>query len=507
MMYELDNLKYRRQFLLSPQKCEALKDWKIENVDTYHLYVHPDCTLNKIKVSNIELFLIGNIINPYYPEKKSDQILEDISNFESVDDISKILYPLVGRFVLFIKSNDKILVYNDACGLKTVYYSLVGGALYVASQPLLLGLVVDLIKNPNYDEYFTSHYVRSNVEHWMPSGVTLFEGVRQLKPNHYFDSSTQEQIRYWPLKQIEKKSIDESVDKIAFLLKNTMVAAKKRFLLALPLTAGVDSRMLLSSCREFIHDVFVYTLQYRDLTDNSSDIRIPRQLSEHLGFEHKTIDCRGPSNVDYVNVYSQNTDNPHLNDWCNITNRMNPQYPKDRVQIKGSCVEIGRCAYYHKGRHPKIKSSYQFVRLINGWDEIDFIKNRISNWYDEVKDFDLKYGYDLYDLFYWEHRIGSWQAQSQLEWDIVHEQFTPFNNREIIDSMLAVNPKYRARPKSMLFTKIKQVLWPEVLNKPINPCSVQKIMKNYTKDMLVSRGLYFGKFQHIVHLLKSVTPY
>jgi hypothetical protein len=87
-------------------------------------------------------------------------------------------------------------------------------------------------------------------------------------------------------------------------------------------------------------------------------------------------------------------------------------------------------------------------------------------------------GYDELDLFYMEHRMGNWQAQSQLEWAIVHEVLTPFNNRELIDLMLSVPVKYRIKPNFILFTNVIDILWPELLNYPINP----KIFRRKVRD-------------------------
>ncbi len=502
-MNKIDSLKFRRQFLFSAKKCKELVGWKVENLNSHYLYVHPDCELNKVRKSNADIFLIGNVINPYFPEKTSLHILNDISKFKSKTDIPKLLYSLVGRFVLLLNKKEEFLIYHDACGLKTVFYAKEEGDLYAASQPLLLKLVIDIKKNNNYDEYFKSEYVKSNLEHWMPSGTSLYENVYHLVPNHYLDFNKFEQIRYWPVRRIENKNLNESTEKISFLLKNTMFAASKKFQLALPLTAGLDSRLILSSCREFLNDVFVFTLQYRDLTMDSGDIKIPKKLSERLGFDYKVIDCRKPLDKEFADIYVQNTDIPHLNDWGKTANGMFSEYPQSRVAIKGNCVEIGRCAYYHNGKHTKIRSGSRFVSLINGWSDVDFIKRRILSWFEEVKDFEQNYGYDLFDLFYWEHRMGSWQSQSQLEWNIVREEFTPFNNREIIDNMLAVQPKYRSRPKSILFSKVIQKLWHETLQEPINPSSVQRKIKSYIKDMFISKGLYFGAPQKFYQRMKN----
>jgi hypothetical protein len=76
---------------------------------------------------------------------------------------------------------------------------------------------------------------------------------------------------------------------------------------------------------------------------------------------------------------------------------------------------------------------------------------------------------DLADLFYWEQRMGSWQAMSQSEWDIVQEVFTPFNCRRLLVEMLGVAPRHRTAPGFRLQKAIIRRLWPAALREPINP--------------------------------------
>ena len=86
--------------------------------------------------------------------------------------------------------------------------------------------------------------------------------------------------------------------------------------------------------------------------------------------------------------------------------------------------------------------------------------------------------------------MGNWQSQGQLEWDIVQEVFTPFNNREIIDLMLGTKPEYRKGPDYILFKEVMRNLWPEVLSVPINPRSSSFKIKRYSKKFLTGVGLF-----------------
>ncbi len=485
----MNRLKFRRQFLFTPKKCSELKGWDVINLGSHYVYTHPDCDATGINKVNTDLILIGHVIDPKSPDRTTSEILDDLSNFETINDVSEKLYGLVGRFVLIIKLYKDYMFFNDACGLKLLFYTQHDGELYAASQPLLLSLVCDIKKGLNHKEYYASEYIKNNLEHWIPSGTSLYDNVNHLVPNHYLDSSKLEQIRFWPKKQLKPESMESAVNRFSDLFKKTMLAANKKFNLALPLTAGWDSKIILSSCKPIHKDLWCYTLKYRNLTLKSNDLKIPVKISSKLGLKYEIIDCHKSIDEKFAEVYQGNTDIPHIDDWGKIAHGMFEKFPPHRITVKGNCSEIGRCFYYLTGKSRKVNSSNDFLRLEFQWKNIGFIKDRISKWYDEVKHPEVNFGYNLYDLFYWEHRMGSWQAQSQLEWDIVQDAFTPFNNRELLDIALGVDTAYRCKPKYLFFEKVIENLWADVLSEPINPSTVFLKLKDTIKKILKVLGL------------------
>jgi len=87
--------------------------------------------------------------------------------------------------------------------------------------------------------------------------------------------------------------------------------------------------------------------------------------------------------------------------------------------------------YNEKQGTGKTTLAYNLSRQLG----IPFIEARLTDWFNEVNNPNVNFGYPILDLFHWEVSTGSWQTQNQLEWDIVHETFTPFNNRELLDTL------------------------------------------------------------------------
>lgn len=268
-----------------------------------------------------------------------------------------------------------------------------------------------------------------------------------------------------------------------------MKAANAKFSLALPLTAGFDSRLILSSCKEIKDDIQIYTLQYRELTKKSPDLAIPKIISSELDLNYELLDCRKEVDKEFIDIYKENNTVSHVQDWGNIASGMHKIFDTNRVVVRGNCVEIGR----GKSNNGLGNETIKVEAMLNWeyhWDELDFVVERIDEWYNEVKLPEVNKGYNLMDLFYWEHRMGKWQAQNQLEWGIVQEMFTPFNNREIIDLMLGVPHRDRTKPEYLLFRKVICRLWPELLNYPINPKPLSRRVFNSIKKITIELGFY-----------------
>jgi len=483
----MEILKYRRQFLFTPIECDELKNWQIEKVLDHILYVHPDCQLHKASEKN-ELFLIGQLIDPHNPQKKTRDILIDIAKQYDIAKYPDLLYSLVGRFVLIVKQDFDLIFFNDACGLKTLYYFACEGKVFAASQPLLLKKVINLQKSKNYKEYFESNYVKNNIEHWLPAGISLYQNVFQLIPNHYFRVSENGQTRFYPTKELHKRKYKYLFNEFTSLLQKIITTAHCHMDLYFTLTAGWDSRIILSCCKDMKEEIEFYTLKYRGYDSSHMDIKVPIKLSQYLKLKHQIIDCEKGITEEFANLYKQNTDVAHLYDWGTIAYGMSQAYPENKISVKGNCSEIGRCFYWSTTEHPAIVTVRDILELEDGWSELFFVQKQIQIWFDNLIKYENKYDYEIFDLFYWEHRLGSWQAQSQLEWDIVQEAFCPFNSRELLDIMLAISPKYREKDNPTLYKDAIFHLWKDILAYPINPQGNSNPWRKVTVRILNSIG-------------------
>ncbi|MEX2639597.1 MAG: hypothetical protein WD266_02845 [Balneolales bacterium] len=468
------NLLFRRQFLMTPLNCPSLDHWNRAAHGNFNVYAHPDTGLTTVTSAKCirQATLIGYMIDPGNPKRTNADLLNDLLyRSGSVDDVADLLHPIAGRFVLILNIRGDHFIFHDPCGLRSVFYTRYRGQAHFGSQPTLFECVMPIRKSHRYYEFKVSGYAR-RAEPWLPSGYSLYEDIYHLIPNHRLQVSSLEQVRYWPVRKLQGKSLHQGVQEAADLLKKIIEAGNERFPLALPLTSGWDSRLLLAACRDIAHDIYFYTLQYGRLKTSSSDIKIPVKLLRSLGFKHHLIDCRKNADPDFSRVYRKNYQ-PHES-WEKMAWGMVETYPSDRVCVKGNGSEICRCFYYKSGRHEPIVSAEQLVETREGWEQLPFVHKQFSTWFTKTASAIGDLNIDILDLFYWEHRMGSWQAQYQLEWDIVQETFTPYSHRGLIEAMLGVSALYRCDPDYLLYKNMWEVLWPDVLRQPINPPSTLK---------------------------------
>ena len=77
-------------------------------------------------------------------------------------------------------------------------------------------------------------------------------------------------------------------------------------------------------------------------------------------------------------------------------------------------------------------------------------------------------GYSVLDLFYWEHRLGSWLAECLNEADVVGETFTPFSVRAYFELIKDVPVSERISPDYHFFGEVLKASGMS-LDMPVNP--------------------------------------
>lgn len=465
-------LRFRRQFLVTPRAVE-LPGWKHERVGEHNVYAHPELGLTVHRSApDTVLVLLGFAIDPDHPERDDAAVLVALADDRARGKEQPTIDRLSGRFVLFVFDGSAITVQADAAGARAVEYTWTGDEFHAASQSFLLAEAVPLADGGRTALFRGSRHARLDREAFLPADVTLFDEVHRLIPNHRLDVAERRHVRVWPVGPVAGASLAEAAGFAAGQLSASIDAASFRFPLSLPMTAGYDSRALLAATPQSRRSrVFLYTLLYRHLGRFSADPHVAARVARRVGLQHHLVDCSRLPGSEWRGLYIGNSPLAHYDDWGIIAQGMLAGLPGGHVALKGNASEIVRNFYWHDGVAPPTRDAADILALHPGWSELPFVADAVERWFEATAPVARASGVAIDDLFYWEHRCGSWQAQSQLEWDIAQEAFMPFGNRRMLARLLGVPAAERADHGQDLLNEIMRVTDPAVLELPFNPGS------------------------------------
>jgi hypothetical protein len=327
----------------------------------------------------------------------------------------------------------------------------------------MLGLAID----PDANEYMASAAFASHPEYRWPGSATAYREIRRLLPNHYLDLDSGRAARFWPDTTLEPVGFEEAADRSAGLLRGLVAAAARRFELVVPVTAGVDSRVVLGACRDLRDRVSYATLRQWHVVDDSPDVTVAAEMLAALGLAHTVIRADKKIDPQFAQVFHSSTwtAHPHyLPDAAAIL----AEFGRQKVVLTGSGGEVARSPFReHLPWFDRVRVTPRYLSVIAKCGRGDFSVRNFAQW---LEDLEPDYGFNPLDLFEWEQECGSWLAMVEAEFDAVwHDIFTPFNCRALLATMLATSPSCRKGSRCLLFDEIIRRLWPQLLDFPVNP--------------------------------------
>ncbi len=468
---------FPQQFVITDSGQGLPIDWPAVRTRRYAVHHNPDLSVTHVKKGHTTLTLIGYAIDPYFPGLTDAQLLQQYAKeCESPELLIRAAGQLAGRWALLAEFPDGDIVLHDASGLRQVFYSGASHSQhFCASQASTAAKFFALQFDPEARAGFLStHFANNDPEYWWPGDSTPYQGVRCLLPNHYLDLRTRKTHRYAPLEKTRPISSRRAARAVAPLLTNLIDGVSRRFELALPLTAGVDSRLILAACRSANVAPFSYTLRFAKMGETHQDLVLPPQIVQSFGWKHHIFSGSIDASVPFAAAYKANTDPAH-NEACAIAEGLHTSYPRGRCSLSGHCSEVVRCYY-----HPTPRSADLTAKSLADMAHMDatpFVLGQFENWLEGARPAATRCGISLFDLFYWEQRVGRWAANGQAQWDIVHERFTLFNCRPVVLGLLGVDARFRRPDEYVLTQELFKQLCPELLSFPFNPDQAPTVKK------------------------------
>lgn len=467
----------RNQFLLGPAYLQRDTWRQFDLGEHLKLSVQSQLEIEQATNGRCRLTLLGYMLDWLRPEESNADILQRlIDNSQNLDSCLKATFEIGGRWVLIYQDDAESVVFHDAAGLRQVCYAMdsAHNQLWIGSQVDLLSEMTELVADPEALSFIRA-MGNKDPEYWWPGNRLPFAASRTLLPNHCLNLSDGECSRYWPRSVPETLSREECCRRVSNKLVGIMSAAQNRWELALGLSAGWDSRVLLAASRGIIENMTMYTVQTTTMAADHNDVAIPRRLAKHLGLNHVEIRHADHATEDFQELFRDHTWRPHQRFAAGAQAEFE-QFRYAKVAVIGNLSEVAKLPYRHQLKVSDALDGEMLATLV-GMNGQKFATEAMEEWLASLHISQKKAtGYDVLDLFYWEQRIGRWLAANLVEFDFAWQDIlVPFNIRSLICDLLATDEKYRKPGTLHLYVEIMQSLWPEVLQVAINPKPTPRI--------------------------------
>ncbi len=464
----MNNLIFRRQFLLTTAKIQFDTSWKKNKLNKYqrdcNIYSHPDLEITTSANADAELYLLGYILDPHHPEYSNQDILDNLLKTSSFDAIAAATDSLTGRFAIIYSSKNSLNVFHDATGFREIYYFNDKKEFACGSTPDIIAKNLSVVRDNDKDlnNFFNSPQLNNGERKWI--GVkTIYKGIKKLLPNHYLDLIHDKVIRYWPRESFKFTDLNKSTLQAAQILTGTYESMLNRYKIQQTITSGWDTRLLLAACKKHIHNIEFYFIRGfkadHGLVD-SADYLITKKISEkyQLPTQYMIIEDI-EVDEEFEKIYYANNvlARPKLLKvyYTGFKNNLDNVFT-----VSGT---LGNSLLRLQGGLSRNTVQADLIAHKLKYEQYKYVTDSIQEWLDASKNV-RSYNYYLLDLFYWEQYLGNWGALSGSEQDIIRDELRPFNNRELISTLGAVPDKYRYRDYPLNYVKTIKLLWPELLN-------------------------------------------
>lgn len=481
-----DNLAFRRQFLLATDSVEELDPWRHEKICGTHLYAHPDLQVTIAEKPGIYVCMVGDLFDPTHPERGNDAVIADLlACTNEFHDVIAIVKRYAGRYAIIYRDETDFAIVHDALGLREVYYCTSANRIICGSQPNLIERFSDPRLGVTGDKRILDFYendlklVRTG-RAWI-GDETYFACVKHLMPNHYLDVNSREPKRYWPDKRLETVDLDSAITLSCNYLRGVLKAITNRHRVMMAVTSGTDSRSLLAASREVRDKIYYFINRESHLTENSSDLRIPKMMFEKQGIPFHVHHVDDPVDEGFRRVFLDNT--------FMSTDRILPtiynvyyKNHQDKVNLLG-VGELGR-EYY--GKAPSNIDGYYLAYKLK-YRKSQYVTTQCALWLREVRELASECRVDLMKLFLWEVLLGNWGAVGNSESDIAIEEFDPYDSHYIYELMLSADYDGGKQGIGEFFVGMFKYMWPELLEFQFNPPDTAG---GRVKDWLRRVGIY-----------------
>lgn len=466
------------QYFISTINFESPENGNLFTLDNLKIWVHESLETTELTFDNQQLFLLGFIFNPTFPEKSNQEILKSLAvhSFSSIEFFNE-LNQLAGRFVLIVKENDKTIILNDPAAQRQVFYTYLNDDFYCTSSPKLFYDVtgMEFVIPPEKQKIISSKRFKL-LEEWFPGDEYLDDKLNRLLPNFLIETEKKEIKRIpFTVQTISKEILKKRIRNTIY---GSMEACIERFSKILfAVTAGSDSRLIFNSMpREEKVEYFLYKRE----SESDTDLIIAKQLTGQKKINLSVIKPEKLTSK-FLEFYKPQFLFPRV-----LSKLRNIEWLSDNYQNSNTVVIAGYAGEMLRNStnsinpyHKNFNSSQDFTDYFH-YPPTEYLTNSMGVWLNSTPSYLKKCRHlSLLDLFHWEHHMAPYCAQYAYEQDISGvEIFCPLSNRQLIlDIIHNTTVEERSAYNGLIYQVINENTpeWKEI---PYNPKPFLKKMKD-----------------------------
>jgi hypothetical protein len=460
------------QYFITDNQSTNVEDFNRHKFNEFTVYNHENLNVSFEETTDVKVLLLGYIINPFVTELSNLKITKQLSKLTTKQAVLEYLEKCSGRFVLLISICNDTFVITDCMALRQVYYYFKDDFTYLSSNEKLLLDTLNLEPEISTEKKaLVKDTVFLNIqEHWFLSESNWDNRLKRLAPNQLLNIIYKKTERI-PLYNIDTLSYEAVIKESSTILNNSLLAVSKRYKLSVPITSGYDSRLMLAAglAEGLKMENFIFN---REGTYVKRDVASAKELAKEFNLNFKVITTE-VLNQDFINDYNKQFIVPRL-----LQKTQNIQWFKNNLKSKEKINIVGIGGGLLKAFYNEDK----FITIDNIIKEVDvdcnnINKKAVSEWLESTTHYAKKYNINLSDLFFLEIRTGLWASKTSLELDYAElEEFSPFNNRYFIYSLLK-NTTIDQRKSLRFYKDLLEQTYSGITTISLNPDTWRDIIK------------------------------
>lgn len=363
---------------------------------------------------------------------------------------------LGGRFVVIARHGSETRVHVDAMASRSCYWGYTDAdEVVLASHSVLIAEAVDDTSSTrarwvlNHPDYHNPAGV------YLPGTITAHDRAQLVFANCCLSISENnaQHMRFFPPQgsnPVPSLSVEAATEvylaEVRFQMETILSSSSGS---SLALTAGSDSRAILNASLDLLQEANTSAMTYhffeKDAEHTRTDLLGANRLAQIAGLKHRILDLQpwDPA-ARFAKIYSRTF--PVWARFGALARACYEGLSANEALIIGVGGEIGTAFYLERndpvvtpevlaGKFTQDKFQYD-PKLIAEFENYMSYTQLAPKNAEEI---------DLYDLFYWEHRMSTWAAYWYSELDFGSTVALPLNSRRVLCAMLGVPLEDRVR--------------------------------------------------------------